>query len=97
MSKDEYEDIERYATQEKHLKNPDVNTKNINYWHAGDDDEDEGVWLNWYTNKPLPYLPWGPGRPHDSVAYNFLISEVFIDVRNETIFEVKKAELFDKR
>ena len=30
----------------------------IYVWVAGDDNDVEGTFLNWYTNEPLPFLPW---------------------------------------
>ena len=84
----------RFAGQDKHFKNPDIKDDTFDIWHAGDDNDEEGVWLTGYTREPMPYLPWAPGRPHDSVAYNHLISIIYREKQNDT--NVVKAAMYDK-
>ena len=84
----------RFAGQDKHFKNPDIKDDTFDIWHAGDDNDEEGVWLTGYTREPMPYLPWAPGRPHDSVAYNHLISIIYREKQNNT--NVVKAAMYDK-
>ena len=51
MSKEEYDDIVRFIAQEKHMKNSEAfdSQDKFEVWHAGDDDDEEGIFLNWYT------------------------------------------------
>ena len=94
-SKEEYDDLVQFVSQEKHLKNPDVKAEELKVWHAGDDFEEEGVFLSWYTDAPLPYLPWAPSRPITSTDYQYLLTEFKFELQNKTRFEAKEIQLFD--
>ena len=68
MSKDQHDDLVRFVAQEKHVQNKEAYKKGaIQFWNAGDDLDEKGTWLNWYTNKPMPYLPWAFPRPLGSI------------------------------
>ena len=37
--------------------------------------EREGEFLNWYTNEPMPYLPWFSDRPYSSAtSHNYIMT-----------------------
>ena len=98
MSKEEYDDIVRFIAQEKHMKNSEAfdSQDKFEVWHAGDDDDEEGSFLNWYTNEPMPYLPWASNRPYSaSSTYNYVMSRVHMKTENNTKAELEKAEIFD--
>ena len=88
MSKEEYEDIIRFVLQEKHWKAVKAlkkESEDVDIWHAGDDDDVEGQFLNWYTNEPMPYLPWEESRPFSaSPTWNFIMSRIKFEIKNGT-------------
>lgn len=64
-------------------------------WVAGDDDEEEGKFLTWYSNEPMLYLPWAPNRPFKgSTTFNF-IQIALVAARNGTEIVQKSALIFD--
>ena len=71
MSKEEFDDVIRSVTL-GYLSIPTFFLKDgwkngndyVYVWIAGDDNDYEGRFLNWYTNQPMPYLPWAENRPY---------------------------------
>ena len=52
----------------------DSDTKEIQVYLGGTDDDVEGVFTTWYTRQLIEYLPWGPNRPYnDGELYNCLM------------------------
>ena len=97
MSKEDYEDCVRFVAQEKHMNNSEIFYNNVQFgvWHAGSDEREEGKFTNWYTNEPMPYLPWKEDRPYTaSTTYNYIMSLIRIKTVNETK-EVEKAHIED--
>ena len=65
-------------------------------WVAGDDEDNEGVFLNWYTNQPILYLPWTLNRPYKGgTKYNYLRTSVKAAL-NDTNIVVRKADIEDE-
>ena len=101
MSKEEFDDIVRFVAQEKHVKNPEVfdeAIKNVmRYWSAVDDNDSEGIFLNWYTNEAMPYLPWGPNRPYrDLTAYNYIQTKIKLAIQNNSHPTIESAKIYDE-
>ena len=97
-SEEEYEDLVRFVSQGKHMKNSKIfGSDNIfNIWHAGDDNDEEGVFLNWYTNQPMLYLPWRDNRPYSaSTTYQYIASRIKMKTGNDTKSEVEEAKIYD--
>ena len=70
MSKDEYDDLIRFVSQEKHRRMATVFLEESDYrwarfWSAGDDEDVEGVFVNWYSRLPMPYIPWVENRRYN--------------------------------
>ena len=101
LSKEEFDDIVRFVTQQKHFSIADggfVEKKDefkMWVWVAGDDDEEEGKFFTWYTNEPMPYLPWAPNCPFKgSATFNF-IQIALVAGQNGTEKIMKSALIFD--
>ena len=101
MSKEEFNDFVSFVTLKKHLSISDIFNQRddefgIDVWVAGDDDDVEGRFLNWYTNQPMSYLPWGENRPFKgSKTYNF-IQAYIVAIQNGTDTVIKTANIYDK-
>ena len=84
MSEDEFEDLVTFVSLEKHRKMENVfksesDYRWISFWSAGDDEDVEGKFVNWYSRIPIPYIPWAENRPHaDGTTYNHLCSAVIL-------------------
>ena len=74
-----------------------MDDKILYIWHAGDDNDEEGIFLNWYTNQPMSYLPFGDGRPYSSApTYNYLTTWRKVTRHNDTNFEINgEAKIYD--
>ena len=101
ISEEEFNDLIRVITQKKHFSMPEGVEENddayeIAAWVAGDDEDNEGVFLNWYTNQPILYLPWPPNRPYKGgTKYNYLRTFVKAAL-NDTNIVVRKADVEDE-
>ena len=84
MSKKEFDDLIMFVAQEKHLKMQQFARRSVAFWCAGEDDKVEGEFVNYYSKKPMPYLPWGKNRPYPSVTtYNRLTTRVKVPIGEE--------------
>ena len=71
--KEEMERIYRYLAKRGHMYSSHCSSdwgggqgtlgRNVEVFLAGDDVEQEGVWMTWYENTAIHYLPWAPNRP----------------------------------
>ena len=104
MSREEFDDIIRSVTLRKYTAMPSIFMKdgwingddNVYVWIAGDDDDYEGRFLNWYTDQPMPYLPWAENRPYKaSTTYNYIMAYIEV-LQNESTIDVTDAVLLDK-
>ena len=96
ITEEDYNDLVRFVAQYKHSKALHESKKDvISVWSAGDDNGDEGIFLNYFTNQPLPDLPWAMDRPSISTVYNYLTSYIYINIINSSHAEVAKSEVFD--
>ena len=103
MSEEDFKDHVRFVTQSKHflmpigfLPNSEKSEFDINVWVAGDDNDEEGVFLNWYTNQPLPYLPWGEPPFKGSTSYNWMRTQIKA-FKNASDVIVRKADVYNAR
>ena len=95
MSKEEFDDIVRYFVEERHVKaiHEDYDENgHVFVWHAGDNLNGKGVFLNWYTNEPLPYVPWQKNYPVASSVHNYIRSKIEVDMQEDTSITRKIAE-----
>jgi hypothetical protein len=104
MSKEEFDDIIRSVTLRKYTAMPSIFMKdgwingddNVYVWIAGDDDDYEGRFLNWYTDQPMPYLPWAENRPYKaSTTYNYIMTYIEVLQNESTIDAVLLDEEID--
>ena len=96
ITEEDYNDLVRFVAQYKHSKALHESKKDvISVWSAGDDNDNEGIFLNYFTNQPLPDLPWAMDRPSISTVYNYLTSYIHMNIINSSHVEVAKSEVFD--
>ena len=72
------------------------NEFDIYVWVAGDDNDKEGKFCNWYTDEPLTFLPWGKPPFKGSTSYNWMRTYV-IAIKNGTNITTKKADVYNAR
>ena len=65
-------------------------------WLAGDDEEIEGRFLNWYSNKPILYLPWPPNRPYKGGTNHNYLQAYIVAAINETTTLIRNADVRDE-
>ena len=96
MAEEDHVNIVNFIAQSKHVKTlHNLQDNIIQVWHAGDDNDEEGKFLKWYTNLPIPELPWAMDRPSISTTYNYLSSYISVDIINGTDIEVISSEVLD--
>ena len=103
MSEEEFKDHVNFVMQKKHFLMPEgfasMDEKfdfDIYVWVAGDDNDEEGTFMNWYTNEHLPFLPWGAPPFKGSTSYNWMRTYI-IASKNETNTKIKEADLYNAR
>ena len=103
MSEEEFNNHINFITQKKHfLMAEGFSSKDetfeyeIYVWVAGDDNDVEGKFLNWYTNEPLLYLPWGEPPYKGSTSYNWMRTYI-LAFQNETNTMIKESDLYNAR
>ena len=72
------------------------NVFDISVWLAGDDNDKEGKFCNWYTNEALTFLPWGKPPFKGSTSYNWMRTHV-IAIKNGTKITTKEAGIYNAR
>ena len=101
MSEIEFDDVIRFVEQEKHLKMPAFEKegepyREVHFWSAGEDDDVEGEFVNYYSKEPMPYLPWGKNRPYAAgTTYNRLKTRVKVPFENNTELKETEARVLD--
>ena len=69
----------------------------LRVWLAGNDEEEEGRWRNWYTGQDIKYLPWGPSRPYvGGTLYNCMKLEMTLEDRGARRLVIQKGEIEDE-
>ena len=52
---------------------------NVRTWLASDDNEEEGVFRNFFTNQPVEHQPWAPERPYvGGTRYNCMVLDLVL-------------------
>ena len=101
MSEEEFQTHIDFIMQKKHfLMSTGFSPKDeefkfeINVWVAGDDNDVEGQFCHWYTNQPLPYIPWGEPPFKGSRSYNWMRTRVKV-YKNESHEVVEEASVYN--
>ena len=102
MSKEALDDLARFLALRKHRRmniyKEEKGVATSYFWSAGHDNLEEGTFVNWYTNIPMPYLPWERNRPYaDGTSYNYLMTEIHFRPDDASdAFEVKSKDYSEK-
>ena len=105
-NKDEMNDITKHLSsynmmaakscQQRNNKIKNIFTMRV--WLAGTDNEEEGVWTNFYTNDVIQPQPWAENRPFlNGESYNCILLDVTMIDNDEQFGEVTNVEIKDKK
>ena len=82
--RERFDQIVRFLSSKQHIgasncvvKVKDKEAWRLRTWIANDDNDEERVFKNWYTNQKVEYAPWGEDRPYGGgFRYNCMMLEV---------------------
>ena len=101
MTEKEFNDLINFVTQKKYFSMSEgfeAGEENFEFgiyvWVAGDDIDVEGTFLNWYSDEPIPYLPWGRPPYKGSRTYNYMRANAVV-IKNETDNVLKSAKVYN--
>ena len=104
-TEEEFTELTRYlsgenimqATQCQDRVDIKERTLEMSAWLGNDDNDQEGIWTNWYTKNMVSHFPWADGRPYaGGVRYNCMGLDVQIRNTGDTFGEVEGAVIGDE-
>ena len=101
-SQSEFLAMQEYLSKKKYYKNAqcmfmiDGTSYNMIHWLGFKDDNQEGFFVNVYSNRTPDFQPWEENRPmFDGRSYNCLLMSLTSVFSNEAPLNVKKAVIRD--
>ena len=74
------------------------NSVTLQIWLGGQDNEEEGIWRNYYTDEVIAPQPWAEGRPYsDGESYNCMLLEITVVDKDEQNREITSAVIKDHK